>query len=209
MYLGKVTKAGAETVRRNIERLQASNTVGIEPDPQIQAWISLCKPSFRDKMKAAGLLSNWRPPQEAPKLSVVWDAYVSKRADFSESSKKGFRTARKHAIEHLGDRLISEITVSDAKHFALKMESTFASATAKKIVERAKQILQDAVDSRMLTHNPFAAVTIRARLDKRAADSTRDQLVDMEACRFREASNHDSQGYQDRLARRPHGTNRL
>ncbi len=166
MYLGKVTKAGAETVRRNIERLQASNTVGIEPDPQIQAWISLCKPSFRDKMKAAGLLSNWRPPQEAPKLSVVWDAYVSKRADFSESSKKGFRTARKHAIEHLGDRLISEITVSDAKHFALKMESTFASATAKKIVERAKQILQDAVDSRMLTHNPFAAVTIRARLDK-------------------------------------------
>ena len=54
MYLGKVTKAGAETVRRNIERLQASNTVGIEPDPQIQAWISLCKPSFRDKMKSAG-----------------------------------------------------------------------------------------------------------------------------------------------------------
>lgn len=88
MYLGKVTKAGAETVRRNIERLQASNTVGIEPDPQIQAWISLCKPSFRDKMKSAGLLSNWRPPQEAPKLSVVWDAYVSKRADFAESSKK-------------------------------------------------------------------------------------------------------------------------
>lgn len=166
LYLGKVTKAGAETVRRNIERLQASNNVGIEPDAQIQAWISLCDSRFRDKMQAAGLLAKWNPPKAAPKLSIIWDAYVEKRADFAESSKKGFRTARKHAIANLGDRLISEITISDAKHFALKMESQHAGAHAKKIVERTKQVLQDAVDSRLLASNPFANVNLRARIDR-------------------------------------------
>lgn len=166
LYLGKVTKAGAETVRRNIERLQASNNVGIEPDAQIQAWISLCDSRFRDKMQAAGLLAKWNPPKAAPKLSIIWDAYVEKRADFAESSKKGFRTARKHALANLGDRLISEITISDAKHFALKMESIHASAHAKKIVERTKQVLQDAVDSRLLASNPFAGVHLRAKLDR-------------------------------------------
>lgn len=166
LYLGKVTKAGAETVRRNIERLQASNTVGVEPDAQIQAWISLCDSRFRDKMQAAGLLAKWNPPKQAPKLSIVWDAYIAKRADFAESSKKGFCTARKHALEHLGDRLITEITIADAKHFAIRMESLHASAHAKKIVERTKQILQDAVDSRLLPTNPFAGVHLRARLDR-------------------------------------------
>jgi integrase len=166
IYLGKVTKAGAETVRRNVERLQASNNVGIEPDPQIQTWISLCKQDFRDKMQAAGLLSQWKPASHSPKLGIVWDAYLAKRADFSTSSKKGFGTARKHAIELLGDRLISEITVSDAKHFAIRLEAKFASQTAKKHVERVKQIMQDAVDSRLLQANPFAGVGVRAKLDK-------------------------------------------
>jgi integrase len=166
LYLGSITKAGAETIRRNVERLMASNTVGIEPDVQIQTWISFCDSAFRTKLEAAGLLANWKPPEQSPKLSIVWDAYMDKRADFAESSKKGFRTARKHAVDHLGDRIISEITVADAKHFALKMESMFASAHAKKIVERVKQVMQDAVDSRLLGTNPFVAVNIRARLDK-------------------------------------------
>jgi len=166
IYLGKVTKAGAETVRRNVERLMASNTVGIEPDLQIQTWISLCDAKFRDKLQAAGLLAKWKPPKASPLLSIVWDAYVAKRADFAPSSIKGFRTARKHALDHLKDRLISEITIADAKHFALRMESVHSSAHAKKIVERTKQVLQDAVDSRLLATNPFANVNLRAKIDR-------------------------------------------
>jgi hypothetical protein len=164
--LGKVTKAGAETVRRNVERLMASNTVGIEPDTQIQTWISLCDAKFRYKLQAAGLLAKWKPPKASPLLSIVWDAYVAKRADFAPSSIKGFRTARKHALDHLKDRLISEITIADAKHFALRMESVHSSAHAKKIVERTKQVLQDAVDSRLLATNPFANVNLRAKIDR-------------------------------------------
>ena len=166
IYLGKVTKAGAETVRRNVERLMASNTVGIEPDPQIQAWIALCDARFRAKLQAAGLLAKWKAPTASPLLSIVWDAYVEKRADFAVSSLKGFKTARKHALDNLGDRLISEITVADAKHFALRMESKHAAAHAKKLVERTKQVLQDAVDSRLLATNPFAGVNLRAKIDR-------------------------------------------
>ena len=166
IYLGKVTKAGAETVRRNVERLMASNNVGIEPDPQIQAWLALCDARFRAKLQAAGLLAKWKPSTASPMLSIVWDAYIAKRADFAPSTTKGFRTARKHAIAILGDRLISEITVADAKIFAIKMADKFEPTTAKKHVERVKQIMQDAVDSRLLPTNPFAGVNLRSKIDR-------------------------------------------
>jgi integrase len=69
-------------------------------------------------------------------------------------------------VENLGDRLISEITIADAKHFARRMESVHAAAHAKKIVERTKQVMQDAVDSRLLATNPFDGVNLRAKIDR-------------------------------------------
>lgn len=166
IYLGDLTKAGAQQVGKKIDMILACNQAGLQLDTSLQCWLALCSEQFRAKLAAAGLLASWQSPTASAVFSVFWDSYLDQRPDFAESSKKGFRTAKKHAIDFFGDRNIADITVADAKLFARRMESRFASAHAKKIVERTKQVLQHAVDARLIDINPFAGVSLKAKLNK-------------------------------------------
>lgn len=166
IYLGKITKKAADNVQKHIDRLIALNHVGQPPDASIQDWLSLCEPAFRLKLREAGLIARWEGPKDPPTIGALWDSYLEKRIDLAPSSRKGFSTAKLHVKKFFDDRRICDITVGDAKQFALEMEHKHSSAHAKKIVERTKQILQDAVDCRILKENPFAQVAIRAKLNK-------------------------------------------
>lgn len=166
VYLGNLTKAGAQQVAKKIDMIIAASHAGTELDASIHCWLALCSDQFRNKLTAAGLLAKWQGPASAASLSIFWDSYIEQRTDFAESSRKGFGTAKKHAIAFFGDRNLTDITVADAKLFSRRMESTFASAHAKKIVERTKQVLQHAVDARLIQLNPFAGIQLKAKLNK-------------------------------------------
>jgi integrase len=166
IYLGRISKKAADTIQTYVDRIIASNHVGLPPDQSVQEWLSLCDTKFRVKLLESGLIARWEGPKESPSLSSFWDAYLEKRIDFAVSSRKGFTTAKRHVIAFFGDRKISEISVGDAKQFALEMEHKHSSAHAKKIVERLKQVLQNAVDCKLLQENPFGRISVKARLNK-------------------------------------------
>lgn len=166
IYLGKITKKAAENVQKHIDRLLALNHVGQPPDASIQDWLSLCEPTFRLKLRDSGLIARWEGPTDPPTIGSLWDSYLQKRIDLASSTLKGFATTKTHVMHFFGDRKICDITVGDAKQFALEMEHKHSSAHAKKIVERLKQVLQNAVDCRLLKENPFQLVTVRSKIDK-------------------------------------------
>ena len=165
IYLGKVTKAQAEFIRDRINAIQAASRVGMEPDEKTLAWLSRCDRKLIDKLKGFGLLQHWSPPVSMT-LGQAWDRYVLSRTDFSESTLKGFGTARKHAINQLGDVDLSAITVADSKQFARDFAACHASSHAKKVIERTWQVFGWAVDANILTANPFTGVNVQATTNK-------------------------------------------
>ena len=165
IYLGKVTKAQAEFIRDRIEAIRIGNRNGLEPDEKTSAWLIRCDKKLLDKLSALGLLCHWSKPV-AMTLGQAWDSYVVSRTDFSQSTLKGFGTARKHAVGQLGDIDLSSITVADAKQFARDFAAVHASSHAKKVIERTWQVFGWAVDSKLLTSNPFAGVNVQATTNK-------------------------------------------
>lgn len=166
IYLGKITKKAAENVQKHIDRLLALNHVGQPPDSSIEEWLALCEPAFRLKLRESGLIARWSVPTDPPAIGSLWDTYLANRIDLAPSTLKGFKTAKIHVVAFFQDRRICDISVGDAKQFALEMEHKHSSAHAKKIVERLKQVLQNAVDFRLIKENPFDQVAIRSKLDK-------------------------------------------
>ena len=99
-------------------------------------------------------------------LSEWFDHYVKTRSDFAESTRKGFNTAKNAAVSGLGDRILSEITVAEARQYARNLASDYSSEHASKLVERAKQALEMAKESRILAENPFADISLRSKPDE-------------------------------------------
>ena len=117
IYLGRITKTQAEWIRDRLDAIQVGNRNGLAPDEKTASWLMRCEPKFLDKLNSIGLLCHWSRPQSMT-LGQAWDAYVASRTDFAESTRKGFGTARKHALHQFGDVDLSTVTVAAAKQFA-------------------------------------------------------------------------------------------
>ena len=165
LYLGKVTKAQAEFVRERLDTLLAGNRNGLAPDEKTAAWLMRCEGKVLSKLTTFGLLCNWSQ-HKSMTLGAAWDAYLLSRTDFKESTLKGFATARKHALSQFGDVDLAMVTVADAKQFARDFAACHASSHAKKVVERTWQVFGWAVDSKILSTNPFTGVSIQSKLNK-------------------------------------------
>jgi hypothetical protein len=188
LYLGKVTKAQAATIANHVETLKLSNHRGVAPPRDTADWVERIDRKFADKLRDAGLIRqssvrcDW-------KLGAWFDHYIKSRTDIQPNTVKGFKTARKATVKALGDRVLSDITVADAKQFARDMSSFYSSEHASKIVERAKQAFSMAVDARILSENPFATVALSSKPDKSRQhyiDSATYKAV-LEKCKHQEA----------------------
>lgn len=165
-YLGKVAKGQALNFARRVDLLHAGNQIGEPPPPELAEWLAILPKPMLDRFAAAGLTQNWKPQTEAPTFSAFWDLYVGTRTDFSDSTTKGFRTARKHAVAAFGSMRLDEITVAHAKQFSRDLVQSCAGSHAKKILERTRTIFHAAIDSRLIAENPFDELKIRATVDK-------------------------------------------
>jgi integrase len=166
LYLGKCTKKQAGSIAAMIESLRLSNALGQQPPPETLHWCdSIENPSLRKRLIELGLLRtptvrlDWR-------LGEWFDHYIAFRADMKPNTIKGFKTARRAAVNSLGDMLLSDITIAQARQYARDMGTAYSSEHASKVVERARQVLQMAVESRVLVANPFADVAITSRPDE-------------------------------------------
>lgn len=165
IYLGKITKAQAVTISGHIEQLRLANERGVEPPSDTLAWSARISAKMRAKLQELGLIRtvavrvDWR-------LDEWFDEYLESRKDYSESTRKGFKTAKNAAVLGLGNRILSEITVAEARQYARNMASSYSSEHASKLVERVKQVLENAKESRILAENPFSDVALQSKPDE-------------------------------------------
>ena len=134
-----------------------------------------------------GLTQNWKPQTDAPGFLAFWDEYTASRTDFSESTTKGFKTARKHAAAAFGSKRLDQITVAHAKQFSRDLLQSCAGSHAKKILERTRTIFNAAIDSRLATDNPFEDTKIRATVDKSRQKYVSEQTAEAVLAQFTSA----------------------
>lgn len=165
VYLGKVTKAQASTIAAHLEQLRLANARGVEPSSATLDWCDRIEAKFRARLVEIGLI-------RTPAIRLDWrvgewfDHYMTTRKDFKANTRKGFGTARRAAVAGLGDRLLGEITIAEARQYARDLATAYSSEHASKLVERAKQVFEFACESRVLQANPFADVSLPSRPDK-------------------------------------------
>lgn len=177
LYLGKVTKAQAETFSRRLQVLVVGNSIGAEPPEEIANWLSLLKPTLIKRLDEYGMLRTWHRPSAAPTLKAYWDEYVERRKDFSGSTLKGFKTAWKHVDAAFAGANLTSINVSSAKQFARDLQMAVAPSHAKKIVERVNQVFNDAIEAKKIEANPFAGIKIRPEIDEQRQAYVPEQVA--------------------------------
>jgi integrase len=166
IYLGKITKAQAELIGRRLQQLLAGNMTGIPPDPELSAWLSCCSSVFLDRIEPIGLLALWRRPKSMPKLVDYWEYYLTKRTDFSDGTRKNWRSAKNHVEAAFGETRLGEITVEDARQYSRDLLTAgTAKSTLRQLLNYVRQVHNAAIDAGLITENPFADVRMSAKVD--------------------------------------------
>lgn len=171
IYLGRIPSSAAHSVRLRVEQLGRLARVGEAPTPELAAWLSACDQTFLAALGAVGLLRAWKS-DATPRLVDWWAQYVSRRTDFSASTRKGWQTAFVHVSQRWPHQTLNQINALDAKTFANDLGLAVSTSHAAKIVGRLSQVFRAAVDAKLLTENPFDGIKLG-----RAVDHTRQIYV--------------------------------
>jgi len=168
--LGKVAQRTAESVKTHIEQLASAAITGQPPPDETARWLIRLDATMADKLARVGLI----PKRGTTQLGPFLDEYFDKRTDVKDTSKDVWRRAKRNLVTFFGpDKLITDITVADAKDFerylktgaARKLRSAgrdvdegLGEETVRKRICHAKQFFQDAVDQELIGKNPFGGL---------------------------------------------------
>jgi integrase len=169
IYLGHVTKAAADNVARKLGALMASNRIGEPPAPEVAAWLSILiatKSPIVKRLEALGLLAVWSRPADVPTLADYWAAYVERRRDYSDGTRRGWKTAWLHVGAAFPSATLASITVAEAKQFSRDLLLSSAPTHARQILNRLRMVFNDAIDAKIIEQNPFKGIVIAAKADK-------------------------------------------
>src|SRR5262245_35127344 len=157
--IGKLTKAQAQEVKGNIERLNAAAIAGTAIDDKTAAWLAGIGDSLHTKLAAVQLVQPRATAQQssAPALGVFVDAFIAGRNDWKPNTRISFIQTRKALVKHFGeDRRIDAITAGDADEWAAALRSNYSPATIATFIKRARQMFRHAARKRLLPESPFA-----------------------------------------------------
>ena len=168
IYIGRMTKGAATWLDARVAELAMVRSTGIPMSPDTAAWIASLRGPLRDWLVKVGLAD---PPPAIEDLTLEqwFDRYLASRSDYAKGTLKGWKTARKHIVAAFGDAKLADITAFSAHTFARTMAQQASSEHASKIVERANQLFEAAIQAEMITKNPFSGVKIQAKRDKSRA----------------------------------------
>jgi integrase len=164
VYLGRLTKAQSEHIGRLLEHLRIAKSRGVDVSAECQQWIDRVQAGpFRDKLISLGLFAS----REQHTIKSWAEKYLASRSDFSPLTERNWKSANSTYCKLLGSETrLQDVTVLDAKQMAKTLEKESASSSAAKLVSRAKQLFQAAVDAKVINENPFHAVVLHGKTDK-------------------------------------------
>ena len=191
LYLGKVPKRDAETVRVHVERLVNARIMN-EPIPTSTAeWVAGLGGRMHQKLARAGLVESREVEnQDAPTtLMEFLDWFDAERGKTrKDSTRVTWGNVRRNLIDYFGpDKRISKITEGDVESWQEHLKTVPAKIGGKKPLSSntirrrsgiAKQFFRAAVRKKWLKSNPF---DVLESLNVRA-NRSRDYFLTREDC---------------------------
>ncbi|EKK00398.1 phage integrase, partial [Rhodopirellula baltica SH28] len=194
LYLGKISKRNAETVKRHIEELVHAIESNTKPDAETVRWANGLEGRMRET------LENWKLIQPLTKsatsvektLGPFLDQYIAGRTDVSAATREKYGHTKRFLVGKFGaDHQLDTITKADAKAWQRwlmeqparidkdgKVVRTMAPSTASKHVKRAKTMFAEAVDAELIPSNPMDAIKGGEEVNR-----SRDHFVDRQSAK--------------------------
>ena len=179
LWLGSLSKRGADAIARHVEELSRAKDGGVGAAADSVAWAQSIEGRMRETLVSWGLadpISTKLTSDEGRFLGAYCDAYIEGRSDIQESSKEGYRHARRLLVEFFGVKhLLRAMTPADALRWQrwLANDKGHAAGTISKYTKRAKSMFTEAVRDRLLTASPFDGLKPGSDVNR-----TRDHFID-------------------------------
>lgn len=174
IYLGKMPKKNAESLKLRVEMLVSAKLSGHAVDDETARWVANLPAPLTEKLAKVGLV-----PERAlkPTLAQFLSEYVARRIDVKSSTKEVWgqvtRNLRGFFDEHRDPATITEGDAEDFKMYLVQQK--LASTTVHKRLQFARQFFKAAMKRKLVKINPFAEVTAVAVMR-----SDRQRFIEME-----------------------------
>lgn len=156
----------AAVIVNHLDELIQSRRNGTALPREVFAWINELPESTHSKLVAAGLAEVRDIKTDSPtQLKQLLDRWFEDRSSQKKSTRLVWGHAKRNLLDFFGtDKPLAEITEADAQRFErwLKDDQALAESTIRKRCGFAKQMLQSAVDDRILPVNPLQALKVAA-----------------------------------------------
>jgi integrase len=155
LWLGKVSKRTAQTIKLRVELLLAAQLSGSPIDAETASWIGEIGDELAEKLAKAGLIA----PRSSATLKTFLDDYIASRTDARPRTILNLNAAAKRLVIYFGkDRDLREVSEEDAEAFAIDLRSTYALATCGRTIKRCRQFFKIAAKRGLVPSNPFTEV---------------------------------------------------
>ena len=167
IYLGRLEKRQAETVRAYVAKLETAQQTGSDIDPDTQRWLGKINDELRGKLANVGLV----PEADRTTLAEHIDTYIEGRTDLKTSTVKQLQQARKNLVDFFGeDKLLRKIGKADAEDWNrwLSEHEGIGDNTRARRVGRARQFWNRAIKKGIVRNDPFKGIrcTVSSNEDK-------------------------------------------
>jgi len=152
-----VNKKTASEVKLKVEHLNALAIAGLPLDTETAQWVAKIGDELANKLNSAGLI----PERKSQRLGAFLDNYLELRArDGKPNTVRNIRIVADNLIAFLGRETdLRDVKSEDAEKFKLHyIDRGLAQYTICRQLRVAKHFFKVAIDSKLISENPFARV---------------------------------------------------
>jgi integrase len=184
LYLGKMSRKDATTIRSHIDNIIAHNIHRQSLPRETAAWIADIADDLHGKLSGMKLVT----PRQEHSITAIGpfiDRYIAGRTDLKPRTVLNLKQVQSGLVEFFGkDRDLKTITRGDMGDWHRKMKSRYATATVAMHVKKARQFFADAVDRELVDETPLKGIKAgsMANADRQEYVAVADLLKVIEAC---------------------------
>jgi integrase len=153
--LGKISKADANEITCEIQRLLEYRKYGLDLPPGSKKWLKSIGPELRKKLSDLGIIDLATSVTFESLLDQFLKAFCdgTRRPNTEDRMERSTRTAR----EVFGSTLVADITNKQVEEFFRRLKKRFQStATWTKSLNDTKQVFRWGIERRLIEDNPIA-----------------------------------------------------
>ena len=169
LYLGKVSKKYATSIRDHVEHILTAKLTGHAIESYTAEWLAKIEPPLAKKLARVELIPELEK-QEVVTLGPFLEAYIARRNEVKAGTKLNWGHTQRNLLAFFGpDKPLREVSIAEARDFErylktgarenryvdVDKEESLSAATIRKRISNAKQFFGDAVDRRLIDSNPF------------------------------------------------------